>query len=73
MAGIAVRAHYEDLISFLGQERLGETRIYFLRPVHRIGNRMTSGRGRRAIEGFADDPVLATEARRILVGRSRHE
>ncbi|WP_353953198.1 hypothetical protein V6K52_07150 [Knoellia sp. S7-12] len=30
MAGIAVRAHYDDLLWFLTQESLGETRIYFL-------------------------------------------
>lgn len=71
LAGIAVRAHYDDLLWFLHEESLGETRIYFLRPVHRIGNRTASGKGRRVIEGFANDPALATEAKRILAGRSR--
>jgi len=71
MAGIAVRAHYDDLLDFLAQESLGETRIYFLRPVHRIGNRMSVGKGRHVIEGLVDDPVLSTEAKRILAGRSR--
>jgi hypothetical protein len=73
LASIAVRAHYDDLLGFLEKDRLGETRIYFLRPVHRIGNRMAPGRGRRVIEGFVHDPVLATEAKRILAGRSRND
>ena len=73
MAGIAVRAHYDDLLGFVDQESLGETRIYFLRPVHRIGNRMAAGQGRRVIEDLTDDPVLSTEARRILAGRARND
>lgn len=73
LAGIAVRAHYDDLLWFLNQESLGETRIYFLRPVHRIGNRMAPGKGRSVIKGLVNDPVLSTEAKRILAGRSRND
>ena len=73
LAAIAVRPHYEDLLSFLTQEFLAETRIYFLRPVNRIGNRMAPGKGRRVIEGLANHPVLSTEAKRILAGRSRND
>lgn len=73
MAGIAVRDHYDDLLWFLTQESLGETRIYLLRPAHRLGNRMTPGQGRSVIEGLVNDPVLSNEAKRILAGRSRND
>lgn len=73
LAAIAVRPHYEDLLCFLTQESLAETRIYFLRPVNRIGNRMAPEKGRRVIEGLSNHPVLSTEAKRILAGRSRND
>jgi hypothetical protein len=57
----------------LADESLGETRINFLRPVSRIGNRMSSGKGRRVIEELAADPLFEKEAKAILAGRSRNE
>ena len=69
----AVRAQYEDLLAILDNEALGETRIYFLRPVNRIGNRMAPGRGRQVIERFANDPELGREATAILQGRARND
>lgn len=73
LSGCAVRAHYPDLVAILEKEALGETRIYFLRPVNRIGNRMSAGAGRKVVERFADDPQLGTEASRILQGRGRND
>ncbi|GAA3825971.1 hypothetical protein [Nocardioides panacisoli] len=73
LSGCAVRTHYADLVAILDNEALGETRIYFLRPVHRIGNRMRAGEGRRVIERVANDPELRTECSRILQGRGRND
>ena len=69
----ARREHYGDLLDFMRDERLGECRIYFLRPINRIGNRMSAGQGRAVIESVADDPVLGREATAILQGKSRSQ
>ena len=69
----AVRDHYEDLLAILRNEALGETRIYFLRPVNRIGNRIKTGQGRAVIGSLEHDPVLGKEATAILTGRSRSQ
>jgi hypothetical protein len=69
----AVREHYEDLLAILDNEALGETRIYFLRPVNRIGNRIKTDQGRAVIETLEHDPVLGKEATAILTGRSRSQ
>ncbi|WP_345529457.1 hypothetical protein [Nocardioides endophyticus] len=66
LSGIATRVHYTDLLDFLGNDKLGSNRIYFLRPVNRIGNRISPGQGRAVIETVADDPILGVEANRIL-------
>jgi hypothetical protein len=73
LSGVAAKVHYDDLLSFLADESLGETRIYFLRPVNRIGNRMSSGKGRRVIEELAADRPFEKEAKAILAGRSRNQ
>lgn len=73
LSGCAIRTHYEDLLRFLAQDALGGSRVYFLRPVHRIGNRMRAGTGRAVITSLVDDAVLGREARAILAGRSRSE
>ena len=72
LAHVAVREHYDDLLALLADESLGSTRIPFIRPVNRIGNRIEPGRGRQVIEGLADHPQLSTEARAVLAGRSRN-
>jgi hypothetical protein len=72
-SGCAVRSHYEDLLAVLANESLGESRIYFLRPVNRIGNRKEPGVGRTAIERFADHPQLGTEATLILARRGPND
>lgn len=66
----AKRAQFEDLLALIGNEDLGASRIYFLRPINRIGNRMDPGHGRAVIETVADDPVLGNEATAILKGLS---
>jgi len=69
----AARAHYDDLLAFMRNDTLGESRIYFLRPINRIGNRISPGQGRAAIEAVADDSVLGKEATAILKGRSPNQ
>lgn len=73
LANCATREHYEDLLAFIRDGSLAECRIYFLRPINRIGNRINVGQGRAVIEAVADDPVLGREATAILVGRSRSQ
>jgi hypothetical protein len=73
LSACAAREHYEDLLAFIRNGSLGQCRIYFLRPINRIGNRIEAGQGRAVIESVAADPVLTTEATAILEGRSRSQ
>ncbi|MET3803662.1 hypothetical protein ABIB25_000646 [Nakamurella sp. UYEF19] len=73
MSGCAIRVHYQDLLSFVGDESLGESRIYFLRPINRIGNRISPGAGRSIVNSLATDPMMGKEARAILAGRGPNE
>jgi hypothetical protein len=73
LSACATREHYDDLLSFIGNDSLGECRIYFLRPINRIGNRIQPGQGRAVIESVADDRVLGKESTAILKGRSRDQ
>ena len=71
LAICATREHYEDLLGLLRNDSLGECRVYLLRPINRIGNRINPGQGKAVIESVAADPVLGTEATAIFAGRSR--
>lgn len=71
MAQIAVRTHYERMVVLLSDVSLGPSRLFFVRPVHRIGNRIRRGSGREAVEKLARDPELAREVQAVLRGRSR--
>lgn len=73
MSGCAIKTHYEDLLSFVRDDALGETRIYFLRPINRIGNRISPGTGRAVISSLANDAVMGKEARAILAGRGPND
>ncbi|MGO4856892.1 hypothetical protein [Arthrobacter sp. 2MCAF14] len=73
LSGCAAKDQYEDLLSFVNTARLGSTRIYFLRPLNRIGNRMQAGTGRAVVQSFSEDSVLGKEATAILKGRSRNQ
>jgi hypothetical protein len=73
LSNVAARAHYDDLLSFLADESLGNTRVYFLRPVNRIGNRIAPGKGRAVVQSLATDPTFGKEAAAILAGRSRND
>ena len=73
LAECAKREHYDDLLAFIENAALGSSRIYFVRPINRIGNRISAGQGRRAIERLVRDPVLGREASKVLKGLSRNE
>ncbi|WP_028642235.1 hypothetical protein [Nocardioides sp. URHA0020] len=73
LANCATREHYDDLLALIREDSLGDNRIYFLRPINRIGNRISAGQGRAVIEQLADHPVLGIESTRILKGRSRSQ
>lgn len=68
MSECATSAQLEDLIRFLDLEERGDTRIFFLRPIRRLGGE----HGRAIIEGLRNHPVLGTEATAISKGRSRN-
>jgi hypothetical protein len=73
LAACAKREHYDDLLALIGREDLGDSRIYFLRPINRIGNRMAPGKGRSVVESVAADPRLGREAAAILKGQGPNE
>jgi len=62
LAACATEAQLDDLLGFLAQERRGQSRIYFIRPILRVGGEA----GRRLVEGLRDDPVFGKEATALL-------
>lgn len=68
LATCAKREHYEDLLALVTDPSLGPSRIHLLRPIVRIGNRISPKQGRKAIEPLATDMVLGREASAILKG-----
>ena len=69
MSTSAVREHYAELLDLVGNSDLGASRIYFLRPINRIGNRISPGQGRAVLAGLVADPELGIEATAVLKGR----
>lgn len=65
LAASATPAHLDDLIGFLGRAERGESRIYFIRPILRVGG----VRGRQVAEALRKDPVFGKEASALLAGR----
>ena len=68
LAACATKAQLDDLIAFLDLEERGESRIYFLRPIKRVGRE----RGREVLESLRDDPTFGREATAALLSRSRN-
>lgn len=68
LAACATRAQLDDLIAFLDVAEGGESRIYFVRPIKRLGGE----RGRELLESLRDDPILGREATAALEGRARN-
>jgi len=69
LAGCAGSRQLSELIDFVRQEDRGESRVYFLRPINRIGRE----RGRAVIAGLVKHPVLGVEATAISKGRGRND
>jgi hypothetical protein len=65
----ATKAQLNDLIAFLGIEKRGKSRIYFVRPIKRLGRE----RGREILEPLRDHPVLGREVTAVLAGKSPNE
>lgn len=65
LAACATKAQLDDLIEFLSVEARGQSRIYFIRPILRLGG----SRGRELVEGLRDDTVFGKEATALLKRR----
>lgn len=65
LAACATKAQLDDLIGLLALSERGQSRIYFLRPILKVGG----ARGLALVTGLQDDPVFGTEARERLKGR----
>lgn len=67
LAASATKAQVDDLIEFLSVEERGQSRIYFVRPILRLGG----DRGREVIEALRADPVFGAEATALLKRRRK--
>jgi hypothetical protein len=71
LAACATRAQYGELVGFLSLPARGDpsrdTRIYFLRPIKRLGREA----GRALLESLLDDPVFGREAAARLRVRAK--
>jgi hypothetical protein len=65
LAACATQAQLDDLIAFLSVEERGQSRIYFIRPILKVGG----DRGRQVIEALRDDPMFGDEATALLKTR----
>lgn len=66
LAACATRTQIDDLIEFLSVEERGQSRIYFIRPILKVGG----DQGRKVVEGLRADPVFGDEATALLKRRS---
>jgi hypothetical protein len=62
LAACATKNQLADLVQFLSWTSRGESRVYFLRPIKRLGR----DEGRAALERLRDDAVLGREAEALL-------
>lgn len=67
LAACATKEQLEDLIDFLSVVERGQSRVYFVGPVLKVGGE----RGREVVEALRDDPVLGKEATALLKRRRR--
>lgn len=65
LAACATEAQLDDLVNFLSVEERGQSRIYFIRPILKVGR----ARGREVVEELRDDPVFGKEATALLSRR----
>lgn len=67
LAACATKSQLDDLIEFLSVEERGQSRIYFIRPLLKVGG----DRGREVVQGLRSDPVFGDEATALLARRKR--
>lgn len=65
LAACATKAQFDDLVGFLSEDERGQSRIYFIRPILKVGG----DRGREVIEALRNDPVFGKEATALLKRR----
>lgn len=65
LAACATPAQLDDLVLFLSVEERGQSRIYFIRPILKLGG----DRGRDLVEGLREDAVFGREATALLKRR----
>lgn len=66
LAACATREQLDDLIEFLSADNRGQSRIYFVRPILKVGGE----RGREVVESLQADAVFGKEAKALLSGRA---
>jgi len=62
LAACATEAQFDDLVDFLSLPQRGESRIYFIRPILKVGG----NRGRELVEALRSDVTFGKEARALL-------
>lgn len=67
LAACATKKQLDDLIEFLSVEERGESRLFFLRSIVRVGG----DRGYEVLEAVRDDPVLGKAATARLKRRRK--
>ena len=68
LAASARGNNVDELMELVHDAAFGESRILLLRPI----NRLRRSDGKAFVARLVDDPVLGTEATRIIHGRSRN-
>lgn len=66
LAANATPAQADDVFELIGRSELGESRVFFLRPILRVGGE----RGRRLVETLRGDSALGSEATALLAKRT---
>lgn len=62
LAACATEEHLDDLIDFLSIDERGDSRIYFIRPIFKVGG----ARGREILDALRTDPVFGKEVTATL-------
>ena len=68
LAACATKDQLDDLIGLLSVDERGESRIYFIRPIKRLGGE----RGLQVLESLRHDAIFGREATAALLGKSRN-
>lgn len=62
LAACATKAQLDDLVTFLSLDERGDTRIYFLRPIKKLGG----DAGQQLLESLRNDRTFGREATALL-------